>query len=106
MTMQSENFNAVDVEKIITNLQGLGICLKSALSRSPSSATKQYLLFEISKTIELKVATDFYYLQSKIAMLIDIAIQGKLDEEVLKLLDEMKEWIEKIIGYIKRETKD
>ena len=89
-----------DIEKNITNLQGLGMCLKDVVLRLPNSRAKEYLLFEISKVIEFKVAHDFYYLQNKISWMINMVTRYGLEGEVLELLEEIRVETRKIIDSI------
>ena len=93
----------VDIETIITNLHGLGICLKIAASKLPDSTIKQYLLLEISKPIEIKSVAGFCLLQTKISNIIDIAVQEKLSDsaEVMRLLEDIIKDLNKDIKYVK-----
>ncbi|CAL7962263.1 hypothetical protein GAMM_350014 [Gammaproteobacteria bacterium] len=56
MIMQDKNFN---IKNAITELQGLGVCLRIAVYRLLSSAIKQYLLYGVTKPIEINSVDDF-----------------------------------------------
>ena len=103
MITQNEIFNEVDIEKVIVDLQGLGLSLKSFIFQLPDSVIKEYLLLEVSKIIEFKAAADFYYLQNKVTRMIEMVIRWSLDGEILNLLEEISLGIKKIVRYIERE---
>lgn len=105
MITQHEIFNEVDMEKIIVDLQGLGLSLKSVIFQLPDSVIKEYLLLEVSKIIEFKTVADFYYLQNKVTRMIEMVIRWSLDGEILNLLEEMSVGIRKIVRYIESEKK-
>lgn len=99
MAMQNKDFG---IKEAITELQGLGICLRIAVYKLPSSAVKQYLLYGVTKPIEINSFADFQRLQDRISNMLSVATQEDLSdgEEVLKLLRAIKEDIEKIANYI------
>ena len=81
-----------DLKEIMSELQGLGICLKIAVHKLPSSAAKQYLLYGVTKPIEINSLTDFQKLQSRISGMLDVVTQEEPNgyEEILELLNAMK----------------
>lgn len=56
MIIQDKNFG---IKNAITELQGLGICLRIVVYRLPRSAIKQYLLYGVTKPIEINSFDDF-----------------------------------------------
>lgn len=104
MIMKNEDFN---IKNAITELQGLGICLRVAVQRLPSSAIKQYLLYVVTKPIEISEIADFYQLRNRISSVLDVVTQEGLNdgEEVLQLLRTIKKDVEKIVSCIKVEGK-
>ena len=100
-----EQEKIVDIEKTVIELQSLGLNLKGAILRLPESVIKRHLLFEISKIIKFRSAIDFYYLQNKIARMIDMVIKWEPDRETLRLLEEMGAGVKEIVKYIEREEK-
>lgn len=100
MIVQEKNFS---IKNAINELQGLCVCLRIAVYKLQSSAIKQYLLYEVTRPIEINNFTNFKKLQNKISNMLNIAMQEELSngEEVLKLLKAIKEGIEKISKYIK-----
>ena len=69
------------------------------------SAIKQYLLYGVTKPIEINSFDDFKQLQNKISNMLNIAMQEELSdgEEVLRLLKAIKGDIEKIANHVKSE---
>lgn len=103
MEMQYRDF---DLRESMTCLQGLGICLKIAVLKLPSSMIKQYL-FVTTKPIEIRSIDDFYLLQNRITDMVYVTFREKLGEEnggkeVLSLLREIKSDVERMVGYIKK----
>ena len=95
-----------ELKKSVTNLQGLGMCLKGVVCRLPHSRAKEYLLCEISKVMKCKTAHDFYYLQNKISWMRNMVMRYELDEEVLELLKEIGVEIKKIIKQIEKDIQN
>ena len=91
---------ALDLEKTITGLQELGLCLKNSISRLPDCTIKEYLMFETSNIIEFKTAQAFYYLQNKILRMMNLVIKWDLGGEILKLLEEISVGVRKIVRYV------
>jgi len=100
---QKSFFDIYDVKAIIINLQRLVVCLKEAVYRLPDSMVRKYLLFKITKLVEIKNIDDFYRVQKRISEIEDIVIQENLREcdEVLQLLAEIGEEHKKIAEYTK-----
>jgi hypothetical protein len=106
MTNESSILSSADIEKIIIDLQVLGMDLKNVIFKLSESAIKEYLLLETSKIIEFKKVLDFYYLQNKILRMIDMVTRWNLDSKILKLLEEINFRIRKIVRFIEREREE
>ena len=100
--------NIFNIKEAMSELQGLGVCLRIAVHRLPNSAVKQYLLYAVTKPIEINSFADFQKMQDRVSGMLDIVIQedqsGYGDyKEVLELLNAMKKDIAKIANHTETE---
>jgi len=107
MITQDKIFN---IREIMSKLQELSVCLRIAVSRLPTSAVKQYLLYGVTKPIEINNLADFQKLQSRVSNMLNIVFQEDQSsyndyKEVLELLNSMKKDIAKITKHIETEDK-
>jgi len=70
------------------------------VSSLSDSSVKNRLLSHMTVVVEFKNISDFWSLYSKAMTVMDIAIQEKLDEELLKLAIEIRKILCMVLAYI------
>ena len=98
--------NVFDVNDLIKYLQQRGIELKKEIARLPDSITKGSLLLSPIEKIKLCKLNDFYLLQGRIEIMVDVVKRDKRCRKILQILKNMVVVVKKIIRNIKTKIKN
>ena len=94
-----------DIDKKVTELQWQSIKLKEAIIKLPDSMIRSILLSSVAKEIKLSRLEDFYLVRSRIATIISIVEENKSFQEILKMLEEIKNGLKRVIRCLENKTK-
>ncbi len=94
-----------DINKEITELQWQSVKLKGAIVKLPDSIIRNILLSSIVKEIKLNRLEDFYLVRSRIATMISIVEENESSQGILKMLEEIKNGLKRVIRCLENKTK-